>query len=38
MPSILAMGDLNYYGARGMARNQGEALRYYQQAANMGEL
>ena len=34
VPSMLAMGDLNYYGARGLARNQVEAQRWYRMAGS----
>jgi TPR repeat protein len=33
VPSMLTMADVNYFGARGMPRNQPEALRYYEMAA-----
>ena len=33
VPSMLTMADVNYFGARGMPRNQPEALRYYNMAA-----
>ena len=33
LPSLLAMGDLYYYGGRGLARNQVEARQYFAQAA-----
>lgn len=33
VPSMITMGDINYFGARGVARDQSEALRYYEQAA-----
>lgn len=33
VPSMITMGDINYFGARGVARDQPEALRYYEQAA-----
>jgi SEL1 protein len=34
---MLAMGDLYYYGARGLPRDQEQALRYYSQAASTGD-
>ena len=34
LPSIIAMGDLYYYGGHGLARDQTRALQYFQQAAN----
>ena len=34
LPSMLAMGDLYYYGARGLPRDQSMALRYFEQAAD----
>ncbi len=34
---MLAMGDLYYYGARGLPRDHSQALQYYQQAANTGD-
>lgn len=34
--AILAMGDLYYYGARGLARDQVLALQYYSQAHDLG--
>lgn len=37
IPSILAMGDLYYYGARGLPRDQPMALQYFNQAANLGD-
>ena len=33
VPSIMAMGDLYYYGGRGIVRDQAQALQYFQQAA-----
>jgi SEL1 protein len=36
LPSILAMGDLFYYGARGLPRDHGVALDYYMRGATMG--
>ena len=33
VPSIMAMGDLYYYGGHGLARDQAQALQYFQQAA-----
>ena len=36
VPSMMAMGDLLYYGARGLERNQGRALQYFQRAAEKG--
>jgi TPR repeat protein len=37
LPSILAMADLYYYGARGLPRDYPRALRYYEQAAALGD-
>lgn len=37
IPSMLAMGELYYYGARGMPRDQPLALQYFEQAANAGD-
>ncbi len=37
IPSMLAMGDLYYYGARGLPRDQPQALRYFEQAASLGD-
>lgn len=34
---MVAMGDLYYYGARGLPRDQVQALDYYTQAANHGD-
>jgi serine/threonine protein kinase len=34
---MLAMGDLYYYGARGLPRDQGLALNYFNQAAHLGD-
>ena len=34
---MLAMGDLYYYGARGLPRDQSAALHYFNQAANLGD-
>ena len=36
IPSMIAMGGLYYYGARGLPRDQPQALRYFQQAALLG--
>lgn len=36
VPSMMAMGDLYYYGARGLPRDQVAALRYFEQAADLG--
>jgi TPR repeat protein len=36
VPSMLAMGDLYYYGARGMPRDQAQARRYFLDAARLG--
>ena len=36
MAAILAMGDLYYYGARGLGRDQVTALNYYMQAHELG--
>jgi SEL1 protein len=33
VPAMMAMGDLYYYGARGLPRDQPRALQYYSQAA-----
>lgn len=33
---MLTLGDLYYYGNRGLVRNQNTAFNYYQQAANLG--
>ena len=38
LPSILAMGDLYYYGARGMPRNQMLAREFFSDAASRGSL
>ena len=38
VPSILAMGDLYYYGARGMPRDQTLARQYFSDAASRGSL
>lgn len=37
LPSILAMADLYYYGAHGLPRDQPRALRYFEQAAAVGD-
>jgi TPR repeat protein len=37
LPSILAMADLYYYGARGLPRDYPRAMRYYEQAAALGD-
>ena len=34
--AMVAMGDLYYYGARGMPRDQAQAYDYFQRAANTG--
>jgi TPR repeat protein len=34
---MLAMGDLYYYGARGLPQDHGQALQYYNQAASYGD-
>lgn len=33
---MITLGDLYYYGNRGLVRNQNTAFNYYQQAANLG--
>jgi SEL1 protein len=35
VPAMIAMGDLYYYGARGLPRDQPRALQYYYQAATL---
>ncbi len=37
MPSMLATGDLYYFGARGLPRDQVRALSYYENAARTGD-
>mmetsp|Transcript_15044 Transcript_15044/g.33813 ORF Transcript_15044/g.33813 Transcript_15044/m.33813 type:complete len:295 (+) Transcript_15044:524-1408(+) len=36
LPSVLAMGELHYQGARGVPQDRATALRYYEQAAALG--
>ncbi|CAM9786004.1 unnamed protein product, partial [Ectocarpus sp. 4 AP-2014] len=36
VPSIEAMGDLYYWGARGVTRDQGRALQYFNRASDAG--
>ena len=38
MPAMLAMGQLFYFGARGVQRNHPQALHYYQAAAATGDV
>lgn len=37
VPSMLAMGDLHYYGARGLPQDHVRALQYFEQAARAGD-
>lgn len=37
MPAMMAMGDLYYYGARGLPRDYTQALNYFNQAAERGD-
>lgn len=37
VPSIVAMADLFYFGARGLPRDQAQALRYFEQAITLGD-
>ena len=37
VPSMIAMGNLLYYGARGLQRDQGAAFQYFRRAAEIGD-